>query len=388
MNLLADYLAELIQSQFEKRIPTPLPEEVSVESICRISMEGHMDYLLLGALIKLDNLSSEYMELMRRRVIASIAKTVAQVNELKELTKRFEEKGIVNQPMKGARLKFIYPSPEMREMSDIDILIDHDCMDMAGVELQDMGYVLKKSIKHHDIYQKPPFITVEAHRAMYDKTVDMNQYKYYSDFSKAELVENHSYTYNFNQNDFYVYMISHMAKHFYTMGCGIRNLLDIYVYLSTKGKTLDRTYINGELEKLGLLAFTEQMEKLAFVWLEKKPCTEFQQQVFDYMLEGGIYGKDENGIWNKFAEEKLKNKEVSRQKLKRWYFFPPISYMIEYYPWLEDYPLLLPVAWGVRAFRGIFEKKGVHKREMLRDIDQEKIGIYKKIYQTMELHFK
>lgn len=30
MNLLADYLAELIQSQFEKRIPNLLPERVSI----------------------------------------------------------------------------------------------------------------------------------------------------------------------------------------------------------------------------------------------------------------------------------------------------------------------------------------------------------------------
>lgn len=388
MNILANYLAELIHAQLESRKPTPIPEGVTLEELYQISGKGHMDYLILGALLKLDGLSEDWKNAMRRRVMLSISKTVAQVNELKNMRQRFEEKGIFHQPMKGAWMKFIYPSPEMREMSDIDVLIRHDCMEKATDELQDMGYRLVQAIKHHDIYSKPPFMTIEAHRAMYDKTVDTNQYNYFSDFSKAQPVENSTYTYNFNENDFYIYMIAHMAKHFYTMGCGIRNLLDIYVYLNAKGHVLDRTYIDGELEKLGLKAFTEQMEALAYVWMDGETCSELQQHIFDYMLDGGIYGKDENGIWNKFAEEKIKGQEVSRIKLKLWYYFPPISYMSEYYPVLEKHPYLYPVVWLVRVWRGIFGKKGVHKREMLREIDRDQIKIYQQIYQAMDLHFK
>ena len=388
MNVLANYLAELIHAQLESRKPTPIPEGVTIDELYQISVKGHMDYLILGALLKLDGLSEEWKNTMRYRVMMSISRTVSQVNEIKDMRRRFEEREIINQPMKGAWMKFIYPSPEMREMSDIDVLIGQDCMDKAATELQDMGYSLVKAIKHHDIYTKKPFMTIEAHRAMYDKTVDTKQYNYFSDFSKAQPVENSNYTYNFNDNDFYIYMIAHMAKHFYTMGCGIRNLLDIYVYLKAKGQMLDREYLDVEFNKLGLKAFVEQMEELAFVWMDGKPCSELQQHIFDYMLDGGIYGKDENGIWNKFAEEKIKGKEVSRFKLKVWYYFPPISYMSEYYPILEEHPYLYPAVWIVRVWRGIFGKKGIHKREMLREIDTEQIKIYQQIYQTMDLHFK
>ena len=75
------------------------------------------------------------------------------------------------------------------------------------------------------------------------------------------------------------------------------------------------------------------------------------------MLDSGIYGKDENGIWNKFSEFKMKGKEVSKFRLKLWYFFPPVVYMAEYYPWIEGKPFLLPIAWGIRACRGIFMRK-------------------------------
>ncbi len=70
-------------------------------------------------------------------------------------------------------MKFYYPSPFLREMSDIDILIHGDFMEQAAVELEAMGYVLQQKIKHHDIYRKAPGIVVEAHRAMYDRTVEM-----------------------------------------------------------------------------------------------------------------------------------------------------------------------------------------------------------------------
>ena len=36
-------------------------------------------------------------------------------------------------------MKFYYPSPFLREMSDIDILIHGDFMEQAAVELEAMG---------------------------------------------------------------------------------------------------------------------------------------------------------------------------------------------------------------------------------------------------------
>ena len=151
---------------------------------------------------------------------------------------------------------------------------------------------------------------------------------------------------------------------------------------------MDREYIDIELKKLGLDVFTDHMESIAMDWLNHKPLSKFQQQVFDYMLDSGIYGKDENGIWNKFSEEKQKKKDVSVKQLKKWYFFPPLSYMTEYYPWLERIPVLLPVAWGIRACRGVFMKKGTEKRKMLYNIEKEEIQTYKEIYEEMQLHFK
>lgn len=386
--VISVYLAELVKAQLEGRKPAELPQGISLEEIVDISFRNHMDYLLLGALLKVESIPAEQKESLKRKVMSSLMRTMAQVSELKEMEKRFEEAGVKNQPMKGARMKFVYPSPEMREMSDIDILVDADCMKQATEILTDMGYSLLQSIKHHDIYRKKPFMVVEAHRVMYDKTVDGEQHRYFSSFSKAVLRDGMKYTYDFNVEDFYVYMMAHMAKHFYTMGCGIRNLVDIYVYQEKYGTTMNSSYVKEELKKCGILEFTEHMEKLAAIWLKGEKSSMFYDDLFQYMMDSGIYGKDENGIWNKFAEEKMHGKDATPSQLKRWYYFPPISYMSEYYPWLEEHAYLLPVAWGIRAWRGLFMKKGVHKREMLHDIGEDKVKTYQTIYQNMGLHFK
>ncbi len=388
MNVLANYLAELVHAQLDGRKPDPIPEQLSIEKLVEISIKNHMNYLLLGALLRTDNLPEEWKDVLRKKVMQSMFHTGVQVFELKEMEKRFEEQGIACQPMKGARMKFFYPSPEMREMSDIDILIRHDCMDKAAEELQAMGYELSQAIKHHDIYIKKPHMVVEAHRAMYDKTVDYSQYEYFSNLSKAVLREGCSYIYDFTTEDFYLYMMAHMAKHFYKMGCGIRNLVDIYVYRKKFGDSMDQKYLDVELEKLGLSAFTKHMEKLTRVWMGEETGSEFYHQLFDYMVDSGIYGKDENGIWNKFCEEDMNKKEASRSQLRKWYLFPPLDYMSKYYTWLEKHPYLLPWAWIVRGVGGIFKKKGTQKRQMISGIEQEQIKIYQNIYHEMQLRFK
>ena len=341
----------------------------------------------MGGLLKAENLPEAYKKPLSENVFQSLQRTLVQVNELKGLIGTCEEKQIRNQPMKGSCMKFMYPSPELREMSDIDILIDQDRMDEIADVLKEKGYTLYKSVRHHDVYTKAPYMVVEAHRTMYDKTIDKNQFQYFSSFTKTHLREGHTCTYDYNTEDFYVYMMAHMAKHFYSRGCGIRNIVDVYIYLNLYRDQMNWDYTNKELDTCGILDFTRHMEKLAMVWLNGEEGDSFYDSLFDYMLNSGIYGKDENGVWSRFADAKLQGKEVSAGILKKWYFFPPLAYMAELYPWVENHNWLLPVAWFVRGIHGIF-KKDKYKQEMLHTIKDSEISMYRDIYTKMGLHFK
>ena len=387
MNTTAEYLGQLVLSQLTHTCPPPIPEDLDLDHIMLLSHANHMDYIIMGGLLKAPNLPESYQQPLSQCVFESLQRTLVQVNELKDLIRVCEEKQIRNQPMKGSCMKFMYPSPELREMSDIDILIDQDRMDDIAQVLKDKGYTLYKSVRQHDVYTKDPYMVVEAHRAMYDKTIDKNQFQYFSSFTKTHLREGHTCTYDYNPEDFYVYMMAHMAKHFYARGCGIRNIVDVYIYLKLYRDQMNWTYINKELDTCGILEFTRRMEKLAGVWLGGEPGDSFYDSLFDYMLNSGIYGKDENGVWSRFANANLHGKDISSGTLKSWYYFPPLAYMAELYPWVEDHNWLLPAAWCVRAFHGIF-KKDRYKQEMLHTIKDSDISVYREIYTQMGLHFK
>jgi len=101
------YLAELVKSQLEGRKPAEVPQGITIEEILDIARRNHMEYLLLGALLKTETLSEEHKGIMRGKVMNSLMRTMAQVTELRAMEHSFETAGVKNQPMKGARMKFI-----------------------------------------------------------------------------------------------------------------------------------------------------------------------------------------------------------------------------------------------------------------------------------------
>ena len=383
--ILFQYLAELVQAQLENRTPKELPESLTLNELVTFADKSHMRTLLLGSLLKLD-LEENQKQLLQQIVLPRIFLSYTQQNEFRQLIQAFEENHICSQPMKGIFMKQYYPKPELREMSDIDILINEDQIESAETILTGLGYVFVSKESHHDIYKKNKLM-LEVHSTMYDSHVDKNQHDYFKNFSRTVLMDGHSYTYTFTKEDFYVYMLSHMAKHFYARGCGIRNLVDIYVYQKQFGPELDRSYLKRELKKCGIYDFSRHMEALADLWLNQKECSEFYLQLFHYMLDCGIYGKDENGIWNKFANAKTGNKATSALHLKLWYLFPPMDYMTEWYPWVKGKPLLLPVAWIGRFLGGITNPKGASRRDYIKHVDGEQALILQNLYRQMGLKF-
>lgn len=375
------YLGELINAQLENRVPAKIPDSIDISEIVDVAQKGHMTYLLIGALLKTD-LPKKYIEEFQGRMVQTTLQTLTQVCMIKELEKRFEESGIRFQMLKGAILKGIYPSPEMREMSDIDMMVYESTIDRAAKIVENMGFEKERDIKHHAIYIKKPFIILEVHWSLYDKNVDKNQYLYFKENFMAEKKEDKDYTYDFSIEDFYVYMISHMAKHFYETGCGIRNLIDIYVYMEKYESEMDPKAIVSKLEICGLIDFEHHMRKLAYIWLRGEQSTEFYNALFAYMEDCGIYGKGENGVWGQIAGDHAE--KFSAKK----YYFPSVDYMANDYPWLKKAPIFLPVAWVLRSVRGISKKGGIKRGKVLINTKDEQAMQIWNMYRKLKLDFK
>ena len=250
--------------------------------------------------------------------------------------------------------------------------------------LENMGFMNHGLIKHHMVFSKGPGLVVEAHWCLFDANAGQKQHVYFEGDIRAQLVEGKNYTYKFGEEDFYVYQIAHMAKHFFETGCGIRNLLDIYVYLNKYGSTMDRAYLDSELKKCGIYDFEKNMRELAYIWMEGKECSDYFENLFAYMVDSGIYGKNENGVWSQLAKETADG----NSNLKLHYYFPSINFMKEKYPWLSKAPFLLPFAWALRGVTGVCTKKSREHRDTIENADKEQIEQMLEIYHKLNLNFR
>ena len=374
-----EYLSELINAQLENRKPQDIPAQIDIDKLVQIAHENHIDYLILGSLLKLP-LGQERIDEFRPFMLYSTMKTLQQVREVELLQDSFEKEGIRNQVLKGAVMKHIYPRQEMREMSDIDFMIYEDSLDHADRVMQSFGYGQGNAIKHHTIYKKNPYLVAEMHWSLYEQTVDKEQYLYYKNQFRAVLKEGKQYTYEFSKEDFYVYMISHAAKHFYENGCGIRNLLDVYIFKEKYGQVLDYEKISKELERCGITDFEYHISKLAYIWMKHQESTEFYNNLFLYMMDCGIYGKSQNGIWGQLAKQTSTHGKAGKLK----FYFPPRQYMQEYYPFLEKWGILLPLTWCMRGIKGL-QKESLDRAKMVQDEDN--IAKMEEIYGALKLDF-
>lgn len=380
-----DFLRDLILSQLKNEKINSVYQDVNIEDLCKLASLHQMEYILLEPLTHLD-IDPRIKDTIKKRLVVDTFIDLGQRQQIANISANLENYGIDYLLMKGSILKQIYPKSVMRQMGDIDLMIYDKTMNRSRELFNFMGYELIDSVKIHDVYKKEPHWIVEAHWALFDKNVDKKIYDYYQ-VKRGHLKENTNSSYELSIEDFYVYMIAHMAKHFYENGCGIRNLVDIYVYLEHYKDKIDYNKLETELEVCGLSTFEYQTRRLAYDWFEKKELDSLEKSLFYFMLDCGVYGKGENGFFSQFAKQDNLDKDIDKVVKGNWYFFPPISYMKEFYPKLNKYPVLLPWYWIRRGIKGITHKESRKRRIELTRVDTAKAKTIVELYKNMGLDF-
>ena len=180
------------------------------------------------------------------KVNQNLFKSISQLEEKKIIDQLFNENQIEHTFLKGCYLKEIYPSPDFREMSDIDILVhDYDLKKIHSLLESKLNYEHESSEgSHHQTYLKKPVHNIEVHYELVDD--DLPQYQYFHDYFNRLISVDNSYEKIMNLNDYFVYFLFHAYHHFYLCGIGIRYIIDLFVLLSKHKQDLDFDYINKD----------------------------------------------------------------------------------------------------------------------------------------------
>ncbi len=291
----------------------------------------------------------------------AIRKNILLDAERAQILGYFEQNGIWYLPLKGVILKELYPKTGMRQMADNDILYDSRFQTQVMEYMEGRGYKTESVGKgNHDTYHKPPIYNFELHTQLYSEQSDKTIHDYYDDV-KSRLVKDNDkqYGYHFTDEDFYIFMTVHEYKHYSISGTGLRSLLDCFVYLHSKGKSLDREYICGELDKLGISDFERKSRALAmkaFSSAELPELSRDEREMLEYYLLSGTYGTQKQSVENRM--DKLAAKTGSKSKLRYVLsrIFPDTGFYKEYYPFFYRHKILLPICWIYRLFKGLIIK--------------------------------
>ncbi len=333
-----------------------------LEALGELAHFHNIDSLVLEA-FKKNNLtiSEDFSKNAKRESY----KSMAQEEELEVLKRRFIEEKIPFMPLKGAVISKMYPKSYLRNRADIDILVKLDDFKKVKEILLSEGYSFGVSGSNHDSYNKGALIKIEIHKSLIDEAI--STHSFFSNVWDSDYIYNDGYEYFLKEEYFYMFLLSHSAKHFSNGGGAFRLLIDLYYYfkfLNNNGKSLDFDLINEKLEELGLAKFNKIVLESVDYLFNGKEETEDILLFLDYILKAGTYGTKQINSMIGIDQEGSKGKHI----LKR--LFPPLSIMKRRNPTLKKAPFLLPWFYFTRCIKGLFRFKAT--KEELKSIDDAK----------------
>ena len=273
----------------------------------------------------------------------------------------------------------MYPSVDMRDMCDVDILIHEGDIEAIKPVMAEVGFTYEKESPHEFVFSSK-LVTIELHKCLvspYNKDL----YAYYGDgWRTARPKPGYKHVSEMSPEDFYVYTIAHLAKHYINSGAGIKQVADVYV-LRQKQTDLDYDYIDEQLAQIGIKKFHSILCELIDVWFGDGKFSEATAQMSDYIIDSGTFGtavNHNNSLIYKASED------GDYSKAKRGFFvsvlFPPCKVVAKRYPVLEKHPWLYPFVNFYRWFDVVINrhekiKTGLAKTHM----DNEGVSRFEQI---------
>ncbi len=365
------YIVSLIKALFSETRPEEKPDDISFEDVYALAKKHHILNMCFYAIDRLETKPDDtlYAE-WRKQVTVSSAQSQIQLSERSSIIETLQKNEIDCLPLKGCFLKEMYPHTDYREMADLDILIRKEDQARVKEVMESLGYHTKMyDSTNHDVYDKPPFMDVEMHVALFSEE---GRERFHAADEKIALIEDpwkhalrteQPHVYRFSPEDTYIFLILHLAKHFNGSGTGIRQFIDILVF--NQKYDLDKEYVYKTLAAADMDDFCRQAEALVDVWFNGRKMTEDLEGMEIYIFSSGVYGNMLNRIRNRLDIMDNENKgasSASRYVMMR--AFPPLKTMRIIYPSLKKYPYLLPLTWIHRLAVKTFGKDSPALREL------------------------
>lgn len=351
-----------------------LPDGCSLEKIAALAKKQSVTPLVLrGAQNCGLDQDHPVIQKMQMDYYRHLMVHVNQMQAVQKIFDTFEEAGISYMPVKGCILKALYPQPELRPMGDADILIRAGDHNLIRPIMDKLGFTHK--IENDHVFEwNSAQLHVELHKSLVPPT-DEDYFSYYeTGWNLAR--KGSGCRHDLSAEDGYIFLVIHFARHYRFGGIGCRHVADLFIYRRAYPE-LNTQYIDGELKKLHLAQFHENLMQLLNVWFLDADSDKIIELMTAFIFSGGSWGTMESNMYAQEIRAAARLGGVSNSGAKSVLraLFPPISQLTYRYEIVRKCPALLPLIWVVRWIDIVFFRPQKIRRrvQILRSIDDSKV---------------
>ena len=378
MNNQIVYFCELIKSVIHSNEELELNNDVNWTMLVKMAKEHNILPIFLEGAIKYEGytIRHEYDKELKE-TLAVVGAQVRRTNAFLQLYVAFSQAGIYPIVMKGLICRSLYGNlADHRPSGDEDILIQQREYWQAKKVLVANGYVPEfenetetqlAQIQEISFYHPTKKLHLELHlntmgRENDTRTQMSDCFKHvFEDYRVVEI--NGVKLRTMKHEDHLLYLILHAFRHFTSGGFGVRQMLDILLYLEQYGSQIDMNKVYDVLKRFKADIYFSDMLHIGNTYLgfkhstiQEKNCPD---ELLDDMILSGTFGNRTQAERTAVATtmsvtEYYGKKKNSNYLVLIWKsIFPSLKMMEERHPYLTDKPWLLPFEWVKRWGRYI-----------------------------------
>ena len=303
-----------------KEIPGSL-KEVDWKELYAIAKKQALLGVLFHGIQRLPkDLAPEQKLLMQWMVMAEQIRkqNIKLFQDSVKICQNFENEGFANCILKGQGNALLYPDPYMRTPGDIDIYL-------SGGRRKIMKYVDQvcpnQVMRYHHVDFPVMKTAIEVHFTpsyMFCPIHNRRMQKWFEEVMgeqcnhRASLPDGYGEIHVPQVSFNVIYILSHLYRHIFTEGVGLRQLLDYYYVLISDDLLLIRDRVQKDLKHLGLWKFAQAVMfvmKEVFGLSENKMIAPINEKegrfLLDEIMRGGNFGQYDNRMGNKVDESKI-----------------------------------------------------------------------------------
>lgn len=326
----------------------------------------HIEALLLDPALTLpegEAPEGKVREEWQSLALATLMSQGALALQASALCLSLEDAGVKAVMLKGMALKALYPQPDLRTMSDLDLLVASAQLDAARARMAESGYAVIEREPGVDVMRGPEGLRVELHERLFDRTETGFLSRLDADavFAVQSAVRESVYcgeAWVFPPQTHLAFLLLHMAKHLITTGFGLRQLADFALFLGKRGCEVDFAALRAQMRALELEGFLDALVECCETHLSlpsgpwdagKTPSA--PDALLKDILAAGLFGKSSKERTRSAAVvyRSFESEDGDSGRLRRA-LFPSARTLKAPYLYARKHPWLLPAAWVHRFF--------------------------------------